>query len=89
MLKWLIMIDHDGNVIIYGAGGGRPTKDIAITLANHLIFASFLHSILLGPKGIYNDRRSKFLRPPNDASDIFRLPSSRPFSTKKKVFQEN
>ena len=82
------MIDHDGNVIIYGAGG-RPTKDIAITLANHLIFASFLHSILLGPKGIYNDRRSKFLRPPNDASDIFRLPSSRPFSTKKKVFQEN
>ena len=29
--------------------GGRPTAEIAITLANHLIFASFLQSILLGP----------------------------------------
>ena len=29
--------------------GGRATAEIAITLANHLIFASFLQSILLGP----------------------------------------
>ena len=65
-------------------GCGQLNAEIAITLANHLIFASFLQSVLLGPKESNIMDGLKSFAPPNDASEIFRPP---PLTKKLKVPQ--
>ena len=52
-----------GSLIIYGLGG-RQSTEIAISPANHLIFASFFRTYYLAPKESEMIDRLKFFAPP-------------------------
>ena len=57
--------------------GGRPTAEIAITLANHLISPHFYRVYYLAPKESNIMDGLKSFAPPNDASENFRPPPLR------------